>query len=392
MRYIKFGIVGMGQQGRFYATLLKENVASVSGEQTPPEQCRLGGLCAKNADALEELKQVYPTIPCFTDYKELIDSGCCDAIIITVPHFLHHEITVYALTRGVSVLCEKPAGVRAKDVEIMNACAARHPESAFGMMLNQRVNPLYQQIKMILESGELGEIRRVNWIVNTWWRPDSYYESSPWRGTWGGEGGGLLVNQATHQLDLWLWLCGKPVKVYAKCIEGAHRSIEVDNDVTIVAEYANGATGCFVSCTHDPFGTDRLEIDLSNGKILVENGQAAIYKFIVSEKTMNCSWTVRDYQSALRAPGGLYEVRYISGENTQSNPYVRMMENFAQHIINGTPLVAKGNEGIISVQLANTAQLSSWIGKELVFPCDPEQYAEELNKRIAHENKYPIRK
>ena len=138
------------------------------------------------------------------------------------------------------------------------------------VMREDRTNKLYQKIKEIVASGELGEIRRSQWMINSWWRPDSYYQQSAWRATWGGEGGGVLVNQAPHQLDLWQWICGIPVKVFSKNINGCHRNIGVENDVTMLVEFANGATGTFTTCTHDAIGTDRLEIDLDGGKIVVD--------------------------------------------------------------------------------------------------------------------------
>ena len=157
-----------------------------------------------------------------------------------------------------AVLVEKPAGVYAKSVREMNECAAAHREVPFGIMFNQRTNRLYQRVKAIVESGELGQIRRSNWIINSWWRRTAITVRVT--GAQPGEerGGGVLVNQAPHQLDLWQWICGIPNRVYAKCIYGDHRDIIVENDVTIVTEYPNGATGSFVTCTHDPIGTDRL--------------------------------------------------------------------------------------------------------------------------------------
>ena len=205
----------------------------------------------------------------------MVTSGKVDAVVTTVPHYLHPEMAIYALAHGVHVLVDKPAGVYAKQVREMNEFAATKPELTFAIMFNQRTNNLYQRLKEIVSSGELGSIRRTNWIINSWWRPQSYYDQSEWRATWGGEGGGVLVNQAPHQLDLWQWICGMPKAISAKVIYGAHRDIAVDNDVTAVADYGNGATGVFVTCTHDVIGTDRLEIDLDGGKIVVEKSKTA---------------------------------------------------------------------------------------------------------------------
>ncbi len=269
----------------------------------------------------------------------------------------------------------------------MIAASERHPELTFGLMLNQRTNQIYSKLKEKIESGELGQIRRSNWIVNSWWRPDSYYQSSDWRGTWSGEGGGLLVNQAPHQLDLWTWLCGKPSKVYAICKEGSHRDIHVENDVTLVTEYENGATGTFISCTHDPIGTDRLEIDLSKGKIVVDNSNTAtVYHFAEDEDDWNDTEEFRMFAGTLRRnPNSLYTTEEILAPVGFGTDYVKVFSNFADHIIKGTPLIAPGADGLTAVQLANTAQLSSSQNQPLTFPCDTAVYNEYLNRRMQEE-------
>lgn len=393
---IRFGLIGIGAQGGAYAGFLtgKGGFPGMPAPECPPH-CELGALCDIDPAKEAMCKEKYPEYPFFRDWKEMVASGTVDAVITTVPHYLHHEIAIYCLEHGMNVLVEKPAGVRAKDVMAMNKCAAEHPDVAFGIMFNQRTNKLYQRIKEIVASGELGEIRRSNWIINTWWRPDSYYQQSAWRATWGGEGGGVLVNQAPHQLDLWQWICGVPTKVFAKCLCGCHRDIAVENDVTILTEYANGATGSFITCTHDAIGTDRLEIDLSAGKIVVEGSKTAtIYRMKKSEDEMNATMTMQQVAMLTMgnaAGGGLYDTETFENVDGWGFQHTTVMENFACHILEGTPLLAPGSDGINGVNLANAAQLSSWLGKEVDNPVDPELYAAELNKKIAAEGKFPER-
>ena len=393
---IRFGLIGIGAQGGAYAGFLTGK-AGLPGMPTPecPPHCELGALCDIDPEKEAMCKEKYPEYPFFRDWKEMVASGTVDAVITTVPHYLHHEIAIYCLEHGMNVLVEKPAGVRAKDVMAMNKCAAEHPDVAFGIMFNQRTNKLYQRIKEIVASGELGEIRRSNWIINTWWRPDSYYQQSAWRATWGGEGGGVLVNQAPHQLDLWQWICGVPTKVFAKCLCGCHRDIVVENDVTILTEYANGATGSFITCTHDAIGTDRLEIDLSAGKIVVEGSKTAtVYRMKKSEDEMNATMSMMEVAKLTMgnsAGGGLYDTETFENVDGWGYQHTTVMENFACHILEGTPLLAPGSDGINGVNLANAAQLSSWLGKEVDNPVDPELYAAELNKKIAAEGKFPER-
>lgn len=397
MKKIKLGIIGVGAQGGAYAGFITGK-GGFPGMPAPrqPEYVELGAICDTDPAKKAMCEEKYPEIPFFTDYKEMIASGKVDSIVTCVPHYLHHEMAIYAMEHGINVLGEKPAGVRAKDVRLMNECAAAHPEVTFGIMFNQRTNKLYQQIKALIASGELGEIRRTNWIINSWWRPDSYYQQSDWRATWGGEGGGVLVNQAPHQLDLWLWMCGLPSKVYAKIINGAHRDINVDNDVTVVVEYPNGATGSFVTCTHDPVGTDRLEIDLDGGKIVVEDSKkATVYRFKNNEQHMNENMSMMDLMKLTMGNSaggdGLFTVETFENTDGWGFQHTTVMDNFAQNILEGTPLLAPGSDGINGVNLANAIYLSSWTGREVSFPVSEEEYNAELNKRIEEEGKFPVR-
>lgn len=397
MEKVRFGLIGIGAQGGAYAGFLtgKAGFPGMPAPECPPH-CALGALCDIDPAKEAMCREKYPEIPFFKDWKDMVHSGTVDAVITTVPHYLHPEIAIYCLEHGMNVLVEKPAGVYAKSVREMNACAAAHPDVAFGIMFNQRTNKLYQKIKELIASGELGEIRRSSWIINSWWRPDSYYRQSDWRATWGGEGGGVLVNQAPHQLDLWQWMCGIPNKVYAKCLYGCHRDIVVENDVTIVTEYPNGATGSFVTCTHDPIGTDRLEIDLEGGKIVVDgSAKATVYRLIKSEKELNDTMSMMDVAkltSGNSAGGsGLYTTEEFSNTDGWGVQHTTVMEDFAKHILEKTPLLAPGAEGINGVNLANAALLSSWLGKEVELPVDEDLYLEELNKKIAEEGKFPTR-
>lgn len=390
---LRIGIIGVGSQGNAYASMLSQRPDNPSWPTPPcPAHCCLGALCENDPVRLEFVKKKYPDFPIYTDWKEMVNSSDVDMVITTVPHYLHTEIAIYCLEHGRNVLVEKPAGVYAKSVREMNECAAAHPEVAFGIMFNQRTNSLYRKIKEIIDSGQLGQIRRSNWIINSWWRPDCYYQQSSWRATWGGEGGGVLVNQAPHQLDLWQWMCGIPTKVYAKCLFGCHRDIAVENDVTIVTEYENGATGCFITTTHDPVGTDRLEIDLDGGKIVVNDSQnATVMRFIISENEMNKTMDMAEVAKLTMgnsAGGGLYTVETIGAEGGWGSQHAMVMENFALHVLEKKPLLAPGCEGINGVNLANAALLSTWLGKEVENPVDEDLYLEELNKQIAAEGKY----
>ncbi|MEY8356679.1 Gfo/Idh/MocA family oxidoreductase [Lachnospiraceae bacterium 54-53] len=396
MEKVKFGIIGFGVQGSSYSGFLAGRPKPDGPQAACPEHGVLGAICDIDEEKEKEAKRLFPEYPFFKSWKDMVDSKTVDAVITTVPHYLHPEIAIYCLEHGMNVLVEKPAGVYTKQVLEMNACAKKHTDVAFGIMFNQRTNQLYQKVKEIVESGELGEIRRSSWMINSWWRPDSYYRQSEWRATWGGEGGGVLVNQAPHQLDLWQWICGVPIKVYAKCVFGAHRQISVENDVTVLTEYENGSTGSFITCTHDPIGTDRLEIDLSGGKMVVDKSrEITVYKLKKNEKVLNETVLMKELSKLVAdnsgEGNGLYEVTSIVNNDGWGYQHVEVMENFARHVLYKEPLLAPGSHGIHGVRLANACLLSSWLNKEIEMPFDDDEYLLELNKRIREEGKFPER-
>ncbi|MDL2234472.1 Gfo/Idh/MocA family oxidoreductase, partial [Ruminococcaceae bacterium OttesenSCG-928-L11] len=271
--------------------------------------------------------------------------------------------------------CEKPAGVYTKQVREMNEAAAK-ANVTFGMMFNQRTNCVYRKMKELVDSGELGAIKRVNWIITDWYRTQYYYDSGDWRATWAGEGGGVLLNQCPHNLDLIQWICGMPSKVRAFCHEGKWHDIEVEDDVTAYLEYPNGATGVFVTTTGDAPGTNRFEITLEKGK-LVSDGRddLILHKLAVNEREF-CKSSPEGFAKP--------ECEVIHVETDGQNPqHVGVLNAFAANILRGEPLVAGGEEGINGLMLSNAMHLSSWLDKAVELPVEEDVYLEELNKRRA---------
>ena len=385
MDKIRFGIVGMGVQGSLYANILTGASIPYMPAIDIPENCVLTAVSSRSEKAREFASHL-SNVTFFYDWKEMLSSDLCDAVIITVPHFLHHEIAIYALSKGKHVLCEKPAGVRASDVQKILDAQNTYKGLSIATLFNQRTNPLFCKLKEYISTGEFDELRRVNWICNNWWRPDSYYQSNAWRGTWNGEGGGITVNQIPHQLDLLLMLCGVPSKVYSTNRYGCHRNISVENDVTISLEYPNGATGVFVSCTHDPLGTDRLELDFVKGKIVVENAtHATIYRFKQTETEWNQTLSMTDFMMMRQNPENLYETEILDHTPTYGSEYVKIFENFANHILHGDTLYATMEDGLKEVQLANSIQLSGWTGMPVENPSSTGAYDAWLDSKIKEE-------
>jgi predicted dehydrogenase len=355
----------------------------------------IGALCDSDPAVLAAASARYPGVPAHADYEAMLASGDVDAVVTCVPHYLHPEIGIAALEQGLHALVEKPAGVYTRQVAELNAVAQRHPELTYAIMFNQRNNPLYQAIKKIVDSGELGAIRHTSWIITTWWRPQGYYDQSAWRATWGGEGGGVLVNQAPHQLDLWQWICGRPQSVYAKLGFGFRRNIAVEDEVSAMVDYGDGATGVFVTATHDLAGTDRFEILGDNGKIVVENSRTATVTRL-SRPEREISESLDADAVRLLFTGALSTDEWVSTETLEfdspwGEQHAGVLENFARHILDGTPLIAPGSDGIHGVRLANAMHLSGWLGTEVPLDLDEDAYLLELNKRIRAEGAFPER-
>ena len=382
---LRFGIIGYGKQGQLYAGILS-GTPHWGGFTAPmPEGCVLTAVSSGN-EANRAQIEALPNVRYFKDWRELLASDACDAVVITVPHFAHHEIAIAALEAGKHVLCEKPMTIRASDGEAMLAAAQAHPECTLAMMLNQRSNPLLRRIKSIIHGGELGALRNSYYMTNNWWRPDNYYGDG-WRGTWQGEGGGILVNQAPHPLDLWIWLCGMPQSVYALCREGAYRSIGVENDVMAIAKYPNGTQGIFTACSHDLMGTDRFELAFDKGKIVLEgNRKATILRYAKTEEEFGEMYDFRTFGGVLaRTPEEIYTKEELTDSSVFCDDYVEMFRNFAAHILHGEPLIASGQDGLNQVRLANAIRLSGWTGREVPLPCDAEEYNAWLERKIQEE-------
>lgn len=377
---VRLGIVGLGVQGSVYAGLISDGMVP---------NLELGAICDGRPATRQLVESKYAAAAFYDDYLRMLDSGTVDAVVICVPSYLHPEMGVDALQHGVHVLLEKPAGIYTKQVEALNVIAATKPELTFAIMFNQRNNPLYRRIKEIVSSGAIGEIRHTSWIITTWWRPQAYYDQAAWRGTWGGEGGGVLVNQAPHQLDLWLWICGLPQSVYAKVAYGFRRAIAVEDEATAIVDYGQGATGVFITATHDLVGTDRFEILGDSGKIVIENSATAtVTRLTKPERELSDGMDREDTAKLLS--GRLNLSDYSSSEVIESESqwglqHAGMLENFAANILDDAPLIAPGVEGINSVRLANAIHLSSWTGQEVPFDFNDDDYLAELNSRIRDE-------
>ncbi|MDR6722184.1 putative dehydrogenase [Paenibacillus amylolyticus] len=367
MSLVRVAVIGIGNMGAAHARTL------IAGEVPGAE---LVAVCDVRQEMAKWVSDNFPpSVVYWQDAEQMMGSGTIDAVIIATPHYDHPEQAIQAFRHGLHVMIEKPAGVYTKQVREMNEAASASGK-CFSIMYNQRTNPLYIKLKDLIASGELGEIRRTNWIITNWYRSQSYYDSGGWRATWAGEGGGVLINQDPHQLDLWQWTIGMmPVRMRAFCSFGKYRNIEVEDDVTAYVEYANGATGVFVTTTGEAPGTNRFEVNGDRGKIVIEDGKLTFWRLRESEPEFNQRFT-----------GGFGQPECwkcdvpITGVESGHPGLIR---NWVDAIRTGAPLIAPGEEGIQGLTLSNAMLLSTWTDHWVDLPIDEELFYEHLQERIA---------
>lgn len=367
MEKVRIAIIGVGNIGSLHARYLSEN--RIKGAE-------LVALCDINPEKLTKATERFGNhYTLYTSVKEVLADPKIDAVIISTPHYDHPVIAIEALKAGKHVLSEKPAGVYTKKVREEIEEAAKHPELTFSLMYNQRMNPTYQKAKELVESGQIGELRRTNWIITDWYRSQSYYNSGGWRATWAGEGGGVLLNQDPHQLDLWQWICGMPKRVMGFAYFGKHRDVEVETDVTAYVEYENGATGVFVTTTTETPGTNRFEIVGSKGKIVIENDTLKFWQNTVDEKVWNDTYTGGFGQPEV------WEIKIpVKFDGNSGHP--KIVQNFVNNILHGEKLMAPAAEGIRGLSISNAIHLSAFKQKWIDLPLDEDEFLEELQKRI----------
>ena len=365
MEKVRIGVIGYGNMGSGHSNyLIKDEI----------KNAEFTALCDNIPAKLEKAKQALgEKIAYFDDYKKMLDSKLVDLIIIAVPHYFHPVMGMEALKRGIHVLSEKPIGVYTKNVEEMDKLA-KESGLTYSIMFQQRTHTHHIKIKEMLNEGVLGNLKRMVWIVTNWYRSQSYYDSGGWRATWAGEGGGVLINQCPHNLDLWQWFFGLPEKITGFCGFGKYRNIEVEDDVTAYMEYKNGATGVLMTTTGETPGTNRLEISGDNGKLIYENGRIIFYKNEISETEFNRTSTSGFGQPKCER----IEIEVAGGGGSHQI----ITQNTVNNILFKEPLIAEAYEGIKSLTISNSIYLSTWINAPIALPIDKELFLSELNKRI----------
>lgn len=366
---VRYGLIGLGKIGTQHTKKL------VQGAVPNLDYVAVADIDPK---ALEKAKELIgPQVKTFSTAEELIKSGEVDAIHICVPHYWHPTYAIMGLEAGLNVLVEKPAGVYVKQVRKMDEVARRHPSQVYAMDFNLRTNPVYQKARELMQQGVIGQMQHTNWIVTNWYRPQSYYDMGGWRATWAGEGGGVLLNQNPHNLDLLQWICGMPSRVKTKMYYGKWRNVEVEDEMEALLEWNNGATGLYMTTISDWPGTNRIEIDGDKGKMVVEDGKTiTIYPIEPS-----CSEFNRTFKGGLGKPKTL-EPYQVPVEGTYT-AHMGIIRNFCDAILDHTQLFASGFEGINALQVSNAMHLSSWLDDWVDVPVDEDLFLEKLKEKVA---------
>lgn len=365
---LKIAVIGIGNMGSAHAqSIYNKNIKGLE----------LIAVCDIDKSKLDWATENLKGIKYYNDYKELIKDKIIDAVLIATPHYLHTEIAIYSFENGLNVLTEKPAGVYTKQVELMNEVALKS-NKVFCIMYNQRTNPLFKKAHDIVKQGSLGQLKRCVWIVTNWYRSQAYYDSGTWRATWAGEGGGVLLNQCPHNIDIWQWILGMPSRIRGFCSYGKYHNIEVEDDVTAYAEYANGGTAVFITTTGETPGTNRLEISGDKGKIVIEDNKMKFWQLETSEREF-CFETKKGFDT----PKLNYSEIVFDDNGAGHNG---ILQNFTNSILYGEKLIAPGEEGINGLTISNAISLSSWIDDWVTIPIDKELYYKLLKEKIASSN------
>lgn len=372
MDKIRTAVIGFGGMGSKYAEIL--GAGKVDG------MC-LQGICCRNGAGQERIRSLYPQVAVYQNVDDMFaHSEDFDAVVIVTPHATHVEIGKMAFAHGKHVLCDKPAGISAK--EVRQLLAAKRENTEFAMMFNNRTSPAFKRAKELLEGGALGHVTRAVWVCNNWFRSPAYHHSAPWRSSWSGEHGGLLINQCQHYLDLWQWLLGMPDVVDADIDFGKYNDFDVDDSVDIRFLYRGtgedqrgpALRGSFISASGEHPGVNRFEIWGTGGRLTIDCGKTlALDRNLVDTDTFN-----RENTEIYGQPE--HELQPVPvGEEPE--PYEVMFQNFSDHLRLGTPLIAPGEEGLKSILLANAAYLSAWTGGKVEFPMDEELYVRLLEDK-----------
>ena len=316
----RLAVVGIGRMGSRHARNIAKG--AIKG-------ARLVAVCDVDSQKLKDFGEKFK-VAVYSDLQDMLSKEDLDGVIIATPHYSHVELAKSCINKGVNTLVEKPISVTVKEAKQLIDTLEQNPNVIGAMMFNQRTNRMYRKAKQLIDSGAIGKVQRVNFIVTDWYRTQFYYDMGGWRASWSGEGGGTLINQCVHQLDVLQWLVGMPKSVLAYC-STKNRNITTENDVTAVMRY-DEFDCVFTASTHEVPGTNRLEIAADKGKIVVEKFKMNYYLNQKSESQIN-QLSTRDYGNKADKKSKKHKLSYGLGRMIYDGIYgqqARIITNFVQ--------------------------------------------------------------
>jgi predicted dehydrogenase len=360
---MKFGIIGMGNIGRVHADNILNGAV---------EGAELTALANQPIESLAPFQE--QGIACFADANELIDSGRCEAVIIALPTALHAPIGIRALRAGLHIIMEKPLALHKAEAQRLLA-ARQSDDQLIALMMNQRTHPVYARIKQWIDEGRVGPLQRISWTMTNWFRPEIYYQSSSWRATWKGEGGGVLMNQCPHNLDILQWLVGMPIELTASCAFGKYHDIEVEDEVFTTFRFKNGARGQFAASTGEAPGVNRLELVGNLGTVISDGTSATLY---------SASQPVSAFSRSTLEMFGMPEISETHFKPAETiNQHAAILTNFVRTSRGHETLIAPAAEGMNSLELAGAMIYSAWLQQPVSLPLDADAYEKVLQEKIS---------
>ena len=337
---LRVGIIGCGSIFTMHATSVDHL-----------KNARLVGVCDIKPDRADAAAKKY-NVPAYYDYKELIEKEKPDVVHICVPHYMHPIISRYALEHGVNVLCEKPMSIDYESGE-SNVRLAEKNNLRYGIIFQCRYNNTSRLVKENLESGKLGKIISARCTL-TWCKPDSYYSLSDWKGTWDKEGGGVIIDQAIHSLDLANWFINsEPIEVQASIANRAHDIMKVDDTGEGYIRYKNGATMAFWAMNN--YGCDDpIEI-----RLCCEKGRV-----VMSYDDARIEFADGTVETVSQQDDGIY---YEGGKDYWGFQHIRQIADFYHSVEEGTEPFISGKEALKIQKLICAIYESAKSGKTVFF-------------------------
>lgn len=304
-------------------------------------------LCAV-CDTDPQRKSMAPDVPFYTDYLQMMTQTRPDCVHLCLPHWLHYPVAKAAVERGIHVFTEKPLALDLPQACEFAQLETENPQVNIGLCLQNRYNNTTLALKQIIQNGTYGKVQSITGLV-LWSRPRSYYEIAPWRGRMATAGGGVMINQGIHTLDLMTYLCGKVISLKGSISQLLDYGVEVEDTASAHLTFANGATGHFYATVANGENTDvQISVTMEKGKFLIRD------EVLYME------------QDSKKIP--LTENTRMTGEKFYyGTSHAKLIALFYEDMEKGTCRYPKARDGIASMALIEAIRRSDKSGRVITF-------------------------